>query len=33
VIRKESDISMAGCMSCHEANNASVACTFCHEAR
>jgi hypothetical protein len=33
VIRKESDISMAGCMDCHRTNNASVECTFCHDAR
>jgi hypothetical protein len=32
-IRKESDISMAGCIDCHRANGASVACNFCHEPR
>ena len=27
---KESDISMAGCMNCHRAKNASVECNTCH---
>lgn len=31
VIRRETDIRMTGCMECHRANNASVACNFCHE--
>ncbi len=31
VMRKETNISMTGCMECHRANNASVACNFCHE--
>lgn len=29
VIRKEMDTSMAGCMDCHRANDASVACNDC----
>ena len=33
VIRKEMDTSMAGCMECHRANNASVACNYCHDPR
>ena len=33
VIRKETDMRMTGCMDCHRANNASVACNFCHEPR
>jgi len=33
VLRKENDISMAACMECHRANNASLACTYCHEQR
>ena len=33
VIRKETDTSMAGCMECHRANNASVACNYCHDPR
>jgi Cytochrome c7 and related cytochrome c/Class III cytochrome C family len=32
-IRKESDISMAGCIDCHRSNNAPVSCNFCHESR
>lgn len=31
VIRKETNIAMAGCMECHRTNNVSVACNFCHE--
>ena len=31
VMRRETDIRMTGCMECHRANNASVACNFCHE--
>ena len=33
VIRKELDTSMAGCMDCHRAHNASIACNFCHDPR
>lgn len=32
-IRKESDISMAGCIDCHRSHDASVGCNFCHESR
>jgi len=28
---KEVDISMASCVKCHQANKASVDCTYCHE--
>ena len=31
VMRKETDITMAGCMDCHRAKQASIACTYCHE--
>ncbi len=30
VIRLESNITMGGCMKCHEQNNASNDCSFCH---
>lgn len=33
VIRKEKDISMAACMDCHRARQASNACNYCHEQR
>jgi hypothetical protein len=33
VMRKEKDISMAGCMDCHRATQASLACNYCHEQR
>jgi hypothetical protein len=33
VLRKEKDLSMAGCMECHRAAAASLACDFCHEKR
>jgi len=33
VMRKERDISMAGCMECHRAAQASLACNFCHDQR
>jgi Cytochrome c7 and related cytochrome c/Class III cytochrome C family len=33
VIARESDISMAGCMQCHRANNASTSCDYCHDER
>jgi hypothetical protein len=33
VVAKERDISMAACMSCHRAKNASLECDFCHESR
>jgi hypothetical protein len=33
VLRKETDITMAGCMDCHRANNASIACDYCHALR
>jgi Cytochrome c7 and related cytochrome c/Class III cytochrome C family len=32
-LRKERDISMAACMECHRARQASVACNFCHNQR
>lgn len=32
-IKKESDISMGGCMNCHRANKASLDCMFCHDPR
>lgn len=32
-IRKESDISMAGCMDCHRSHDAPVACDTCHDPR
>jgi Class III cytochrome C family. len=28
---REGDISMGGCMKCHQANKASIACNYCHE--
>jgi len=31
VLRKEKDTSMAACMDCHRAREASVACNYCHE--
>lgn len=33
VLAKEKDTSMAGCMDCHRAAGASLACNFCHEPR
>jgi hypothetical protein len=30
---RETDISMGGCMNCHRAKKASLACTYCHEQR
>jgi Cytochrome c7 and related cytochrome c len=30
---REVDISMTGCMNCHRANKATLACTSCHEER
>ena len=33
VMRKEKDISMAACMDCHRARQASIACNYCHEQR
>ena len=33
VIRKETDISMGGCMACHKAHKASLDCAYCHEPR
>jgi hypothetical protein len=33
VLRKEKDLSMGACMECHRANNASVACDYCHDQR
>lgn len=33
VMRRETDISMAGCMSCHRTHHASNHCLFCHEQR
>jgi hypothetical protein len=30
---RESDLSMAGCLECHRAKNASKDCSFCHEPR
>jgi hypothetical protein len=32
-IAREVDISMTGCMDCHRANKATLACTSCHEER
>jgi hypothetical protein len=31
VLRKEKDTSMAACMDCHRARQASLACDYCHE--
>jgi hypothetical protein len=33
VLRREKDISMAGCMDCHRAKAASVDCLLCHDQR
>jgi hypothetical protein len=33
VLTKEKDISMGACMDCHQKNNASNSCTFCHDER
>jgi hypothetical protein len=33
VMRREKDISMAGCMDCHRAKRASVDCQLCHDQR
>jgi hypothetical protein len=33
VLRREKDISMAGCMECHRVKGASNDCLFCHEQR
>jgi hypothetical protein len=33
VMRKEKDISMAACLACHKAHEASVACDLCHDPR
>jgi hypothetical protein len=30
---KQGDISMGGCMKCHQAKRVSIDCTFCHEQR
>ncbi len=30
LLRKEKDITMAGCMECHRARQASLACDYCH---
>jgi len=30
---KEGDISMGGCMNCHQLKKASIDCTYCHEER
>ncbi len=32
-LARERDISMAACMDCHRAKNASIACDYCHETR
>ena len=32
-LRREKDISMAGCMECHRAKRASTDCTLCHDQR
>ena len=32
-LSREGDISMGGCMKCHQAKKVSVDCTFCHEQR
>jgi hypothetical protein len=33
VLAHEGDISMGGCMNCHQAKKVSIDCTFCHEAQ
>lgn len=33
VMRREKDISMAGCMECHRQTTASISCDFCHDPR
>jgi hypothetical protein len=33
VMRKEKDTSMAACLECHKAHEASVACDLCHDPR
>jgi len=33
ILRKEKETSMAACMDCHRARNASLACDYCHEKR
>jgi hypothetical protein len=33
VLARESDISMGGCMRCHQQTKASNACNYCHEPR
>lgn len=33
VMHKVTDISMGACMACHQANKASVSCTYCHNQR
>lgn len=32
-MRREKDLSMAGCMECHRAKEASLACNYCHDPR
>lgn len=32
-LRRETDISMGGCMDCHRAKKASLDCAYCHEPR
>ena len=32
-LSKEGDISMGGCMKCHQMKKVSIDCTFCHEQR
>ncbi|MSV27552.1 MAG: hypothetical protein EXQ52_02235 [Bryobacterales bacterium] len=32
-LRREKEVSMGACMDCHRANQASIACNFCHEQR
>ena len=33
VLKRETDISMGGCMTCHRQKKAPLNCTFCHEQR
>lgn len=32
-LRREKEVSMGACMECHRANQASLACNFCHQQR
>ncbi|MDE3198296.1 MAG: cytochrome c3 family protein [Acidobacteriota bacterium] len=33
VIRRETDLSMGGCMECHRVKKAGIGCNYCHELR